>query len=99
LTDDKFALRGRWTLDDQGATADSDDSAIRLNYTAKDVYVVVAGTGTITVTRGEKTATTSIGGAPTLHQIVGNDIGATAHRDQLDMQVSKGLQVFSFTFG
>jgi cytochrome c biogenesis protein CcdA/thiol-disulfide isomerase/thioredoxin len=96
LTDDKFALRGRWALDDQGATADSDDSAIRLNYTAKDVYVVVAGTGTITVTRGEKTATTSITGAPTLHQIVAD---TAAHRDQLDMQVSKGLQVFSFTFG
>jgi len=99
LTDDKFALHGRWALDDQGATADSDDSAIRLNYTAKDVYAVVAGTGTITVTRDQKTTTTSISGAPTLHQIVGNNIGATAHRDQLDMRVSKGLQVFSFTFG
>jgi cytochrome c biogenesis protein CcdA/thiol-disulfide isomerase/thioredoxin len=99
LTDDKFALHGRWALDDQGATADSNDSAIRLNYTAKDVYAVVAGTGTITVTRDQKTTTTSISGAPTLHQIVGNNIGATAHRDQLDMRVSKGLQVFSFTFG
>ena len=96
LTDDKFALRGRWALDDQGATADSDDSAIRLNYTAKDVYVVVAGTGTITVTRDQKTTTTSISGAPTLHQIVAD---AAAQRDQLDMRVSKGLQVFSFTFG
>ena len=99
LTDDKFALHGRWALDDQGATADSNDSAIRLNYTAKDVYAVVAGTGTITVTRDQKTTTTSISGAPTLHQIVGNNIGASAHRDQLDMRVSKGLQVFSFTFG
>jgi cytochrome c biogenesis protein CcdA/thiol-disulfide isomerase/thioredoxin len=96
LTDDEFALRGRWALDDQGATADSDDSAIRLNYTAKDVYVVVAGTGTLTVTRGGKTTTTPVSGAPTLHQIVAD---AAAHRDQLDMQVSKGLQVFSFTFG
>ncbi|OBJ01616.1 cytochrome c biogenesis protein DipZ [Mycobacterium sp. 1465703.0] len=96
LADDKFALRGRWTLDDQGATADGDDSAIRLNYTAKDVYAVVGGTGTLTVTRDGKTTTTPIGGAPTLHRIVADD---TAHRDQLDMQVSKGLQVFSFTFG
>jgi cytochrome c biogenesis protein CcdA/thiol-disulfide isomerase/thioredoxin len=96
LTDDKFALRGSWTLDDQGATADSDDSAIQLNYTAKDVYVVVGGTGTITVTRGGQTTTTPISGVPTLHPIVTD---ATAHRDQLDMQVSKGLQVFSFTFG
>ncbi|BCZ21069.1 cytochrome c biogenesis protein DipZ [Mycobacterium senriense] len=96
LADDKFALRGRWTLDDQGATADGDDSAVRLNYTAKDVYAVVGGTGTLTVTRDGKTTTTPIGGAPTLHRIVADD---SAHRDQLDMQVSKGLQVFSFTFG
>ena len=96
LANDKFALRGRWTLDDQGVTAESDDAAIRLNYTGKNVYAVVGGTGTITVTRGGKTTVTSIGGAPTLHQIVADD---AAHRDQLDMQVSKGLQVFSFTFG
>jgi hypothetical protein len=96
LPSDGFALRGRWTLDDQGATSGSDDAAIRLNYTGKDVYAVVGGTGTVTVTRGGKTTTTEIGGAPTLHQIVADE---TAHRDQLDMQVSPGLQVFSFTFG
>jgi len=99
LPDDRFALRGRWTLDDQGATADSDGAAIRLNYTGKDVYAVIGGTGTITVTRGGKTTTTAIGGAPTLHQIVGNNPDDTAHRDQLDMRVSRGMQVFSFTFG
>ncbi|OBF63412.1 thiol:disulfide interchange protein [Mycobacterium sp. 852002-50816_SCH5313054-b] len=99
LPDDRFALRGRWTLDDQGATADSDDAAIRLNYTGKDVYVVVGGTGTITVTRGGRTTATAIGGPPTLHQIAGEDAGDAAHRDQLDLQVGKGLQVFSFTFG
>jgi cytochrome c biogenesis protein CcdA/thiol-disulfide isomerase/thioredoxin len=96
LPPDKYALRGRWTLDDQGATADSDDAAIRLNYTGKDVFAVVGGTGTLTVTRGANTTTTPIGGPPTLHQIVAD---GSARRDQLDMQVSKGLQVFSFTFG
>jgi cytochrome c biogenesis protein CcdA/thiol-disulfide isomerase/thioredoxin len=99
LADDRFALRGRWILDDQGATADGDDAAIRLNYTGKNVYAVIGGTGTIRVTRGGNPTTMAIGGAPTLHQIVGNNFGDTAHRDQLDMQVSKGLQVFSFTFG
>jgi thioredoxin family protein len=99
LPDDRFALRGRWTLDDQGVTADGDDAAIRLNYTAKDVYAVIGGTGTITVTRGGTTTTTAIGGAPTLHQIVGDNPGDTAHRDQFDMRVGRGLQVFSFTFG
>lgn len=96
LPDDEFALRGRWTLDDQGATAGSDDAAMRLNYTAKNIFVVVGGTGTLTVTRDGKATSTPIGGPPTLHQVVADD---TAHRDQLDMQVSPGLQVFSFTFG
>lgn len=99
VPDDRFALRGRWTLDDQGATAAGDDAAIRLNYTGRDVYAVVGGTGNITVTRGGKTTVTAIGGPPTLHRIAGDDPGDTARRDQLDMQVSKGLQVFSFTFG
>jgi cytochrome c biogenesis protein CcdA/thiol-disulfide isomerase/thioredoxin len=96
LPDDRFALRGRWTLDDQGAIADGDDAAIRLNYTGKSVYVVVGGTGTLTVTRGGNTTATPIGGPPTLHQIASDD---TARRDQLDIRVGKGLQVFSFTFG
>jgi cytochrome c biogenesis protein CcdA/thiol-disulfide isomerase/thioredoxin len=96
LANDRFALRGRWTLDDQGATADSDDATIALNYTAKAVYAVVGGSGTLTVTRDGKTTTTPVGGPPTLHQIANDD---TARRDQLDLQVSKGLQVFSFTFG
>ena len=96
---DKFALRGRWTLDEQGATADSEDAAIALNYTAKAVYVVVGGTGTLTVTRDQQSTTTPISGPPTLHQIAGGGSADTAHRDQLDMRVSKGLQLFSFTFG
>lgn len=96
LAADTFALRGRWKLDDQGATADSDDAGIRLNYTAKDVYVVVGGTGTLTVSRDGKTTTTAIGGPPTLHPIVADE---AARSDQLDMSVSPGLQVFSFTFG
>src|SRR5262249_43401420 len=81
LADDKFALRGRWTRDDQGATADSDDATVALNYTAKNVYAVVGGTGTITATHDGKTTTTSISGAPTLHQIVADE---TAHRDLVE---------------
>lgn len=96
LGTDRFALSGRWKLDDQGATADSDDAAIRLNYTAKDVYVVVGGMGNITVSRDGNSTITAIGGPPTLHQIVGDD---SARGGQLDMRVNPGLQVFSFTFG
>ena len=50
LADDTFAYRGRWTLDYQGATAESGNSSIALKYNAKNVYIVVGGEGTVTVT-------------------------------------------------
>jgi len=96
LPPDSFALRGHWALDYQGATAQSNDCAIRLNYRAKDVYIVVGGTGTVTVTRNGTTTAVPISGPPTLHQIVADD---TSGQGQLDAHVSRGLQVFSFTYG
>jgi cytochrome c biogenesis protein CcdA/thiol-disulfide isomerase/thioredoxin len=96
LPNDSFALQGPWTLDYQGATAGSDTSSIELNYNAKNVYIVVGGTGSLAVTRDGKTTTMPISGPPTLHRIVtGNDVA----RGLLDVRSSKGLQVFSFTFG
>ena len=96
LADDSFAYRGRWTLDYQGATAESDDSRIALDYNAKNVYIVVGGEGTVTVTRNGKATATRISGPPTSHQIVAGDDVA---RGQLEVQLSRGLQAFSFTYG
>lgn len=93
---DTFTLNGPWTLDYQGATAGSDTSSIRLNYHAKDVYIVAGGTGTITVTRGGESSTVAITGPPNTHQIVGSDVPAPG---QLEVRISQGLQVFSFTYG
>jgi cytochrome c biogenesis protein CcdA/thiol-disulfide isomerase/thioredoxin len=96
LAADKFALSGPWSLDYQGAMADGDNSTIRLNFHAKNVYVVVGGTGTLTVVRGGKSATLPISGAPTAHQIVTGD---QLMSGTLEVRPSKGLQVFSFTYG
>jgi len=96
LPDDSFALQGPWTLDYQGATADGDASSIELNYYAKSVYIVVGGTGNLMLTRDGKTMAVPVGGPPTSHQIVaGKDVA----RGLLDLRLSKGLQVFSFTYG
>ncbi|MGB6209408.1 cytochrome c biogenesis protein DipZ [Mycobacterium sp.] len=96
VPDDTFALQGPWTLDYEGTTADGDISSIKLNYRAKNVYIVVGGTGTMTVVRDGKTTTMPISGPPTAHRIVtGNDVA----RGLLDVQLSKGLQAFSFTYG
>ena len=96
LPNDSFALQGPWALDYEGATAESNTSSIELNYHAKNVYVVVGGTGTLTVTRDGKTTTLPVSGPPTSHQIVADK---DETRGSLVVRSSEGLQVFSFTYG
>jgi cytochrome c biogenesis protein CcdA/thiol-disulfide isomerase/thioredoxin len=96
LPDDSFALQGPWKLDYQGATSDGDASSIELNYHAKNVYVVVGGTGNLVVTQDGKTTTLPIDGPPQSHEIAsGNDVSKRA----LQIHPTPGLQVFSFTYG
>jgi len=96
LPADKFALRGPWTLDYQGASPGADTSSVELNYNAKNIYIVAGGQGTVTVTRDGKTTTVPISGPPTFHQIVA---AATMQQGHLEVSLSKGLQAFSFTYG
>jgi thiol-disulfide isomerase/thioredoxin len=96
LPADTFALHGSWHLDYQGATARSSDSAIKLDYRARQVYLVVGGTGTVTVLRGGETTTVPVSGPPTLRQIV-ND--RDVHQGEIEVRLSQGLQAFSFTYG
>ena len=96
LPDDSFALRGTWVADYQGVTAQSDDNAIALNYHARNVYMVVGGTGTVTVTRDGKTTTIPVSGPPNMRQLVADDQHGAG---SLEVSLSKGLQAFSFTYG
>jgi cytochrome c biogenesis protein CcdA/thiol-disulfide isomerase/thioredoxin len=93
---DSFALSGPWSLDYQGATAESDNSGIRLNYRAEDVYIVVGGTGALTVIRNGTSSTLPISGPPTSHRILAGDKVASG---SLEVRASRGLQIYSFTYG
>jgi cytochrome c biogenesis protein CcdA/thiol-disulfide isomerase/thioredoxin len=93
---DSFALRGRWSLDYQGATANSDQSSIKLNYHAANVYLVIGGAGNVTVTRDGRSFAVPISGPPTSHQIV---FGDHLQSGTLEVHPDQGLQVFSFTYG
>jgi cytochrome c biogenesis protein CcdA/thiol-disulfide isomerase/thioredoxin len=96
LSDDTFAYKGDWTLDYQGATADTPGASIELNYRARNVYLVVGGTGTVTVTRDGESRQIPVSGPPTLRQIVSDD---EVRRGLVEVQLSQGLQAFSFTYG
>jgi cytochrome c biogenesis protein CcdA/thiol-disulfide isomerase/thioredoxin len=93
---DSFALRGTWALDYQGVTAADDDNAVALNYHARNVYLVVGGTGTVTVTRDGETTTIPVSGPPNMRPIVTDDKDGAGN---VDVSLSKGLQAFSFTYG
>ena len=93
---DTFALSGPWSLNYQGAKPDSSDSRIKLNYHAKNVYIVVGGTGTLTVTRDGKSTTLPVSGAPTSHQVVS---GGQVAAGTLEVRPSPGLQMYSITYG
>ena len=69
---------------------------LRLAYTARDVYVVLGGRGTVRVL---------VDGAPAgvLH-VDGDRLYTAAHRrvlgsHLLELRLSPGLQAYSFTFG
>ncbi|MGW0158229.1 cytochrome c biogenesis protein DipZ [Mycobacterium sp. NPDC003323] len=96
LAADRFALRGTWDVDYQGVTARSQDAAIRLNYHARNVYLVVGGTGTVRITRDGVTREVAVSGPPNMRQIVADD---TDGAGSLEVSLDAGLQAFSFTYG
>ena len=96
LPEDTFAYKGDWKLDYQGATANGLNSTIELNYRARNVYLVVGGTGTMTVTRDGESKQIAVSGPPTLRQLVGEDM---VERGTIEVRLSQGLQAFSFTYG
>lgn len=97
LAEDSFALKGRWALDYQGVTAVDEGAGIALNYHANNVYLVVGGTGNVTVTRAGTTSVIPVSGPPNMRQLVSDDSGTGS--GHLDVNLSKGLQAFSFTYG
>jgi len=96
LAEDRFALRGPWALDYQGITAQADGAAIKLNYHARNVYLVVGGTGTVRVTRDGVTTELAVSGPPNMRQIIADD---TDGAGTVEVAFDEGLQAFSFTYG
>ena len=95
---DSFALSGEWTIETQFITPTADKPAsIRLDYRAREVRMVLAGSGTIVVRDSEGSEQTIVvDGTPRSYELLnGSDLGA----GQLTVEISPGVQAYSFTFG
>jgi cytochrome c biogenesis protein CcdA/thiol-disulfide isomerase/thioredoxin len=93
---DSFALDGNWTLGSQNITPTGDEGRIRLNYRAKEVRMVLSGTGTVTYRTGDTTKTLEVDGTPNSYRLLSTkDIESGT----VTVTLPSGVQAFSFTFG
>jgi hypothetical protein len=91
-----LGLAGTWTDHAQEATAGR-GAQLELGFLARDVYLVLGGTGTLDVSvSGHHTQTIRVGGVPRLYTLVH---GGTSTSGKLLLRASPGVQAYDFTFG
>ena len=96
LASNAFALSGTWNDGEQALTAGA-NAKLELNYQADVVYLVMSGSGTVTVAvNGTTSSTIAVTGVPKLYTLVkGNpDLPAV-----LTLSATPGVQAYDFTFG
>ncbi|HTW19419.1 MAG TPA: cytochrome c biogenesis protein CcdA [Mycobacteriales bacterium] len=87
---------GQWTVGSQDIAAGA-NASIRIDIDASDVYLVLAGTGTVTATlNGTALPTQHVEGVPTLYTILSS---ANVQHGLLQLNVSPGVKAYDFTFG
>jgi cytochrome c biogenesis protein CcdA/thiol-disulfide isomerase/thioredoxin len=91
-----FGLSGTWTVHAQEATAGA-GAALELRFLAKDVYLVLGGSGTLTVTvDGGPATTVHVGGVPRLYTLYK---APSTETGMVSLRASPGVQAYDFTFG
>ncbi len=91
-----FSFGGTWTQNAWEITAGR-GAQLALSYMADDVYLVLGGTGTVSVSvNGVHTKTVQVSGVPDLYTLVSS---ASFHTGLLTLSVSPGVQAYDFTFG
>ncbi len=91
----QYSLGGTWTLAGQPITAGT-NARLRLNYRAAWVQLVTSGSGTVRVHRADGSVRTfDITQDGTVDLVREPD----NHTETIELEVSEGLSLYSFTFG
>ncbi len=91
-----LALSGTWTIGPEEATSGR-NAQMELDVQAKDVYLVLGGRGTLTVSfPGQPTRTVTVAGVPRLYTLVH---ASSLQQGVLHLSASPGVQAYDFTFG
>jgi cytochrome c biogenesis protein CcdA/thiol-disulfide isomerase/thioredoxin len=92
----EYGLSGTWTIGSEESTSGA-DARLELDFEAKDVYLVVGGSGTLSLTlAGSALATIDVSGVPRLYTLVS---GQSEQTGLLLLTASPGLEAYAFTFG
>ncbi|HXL91324.1 MAG TPA: thioredoxin family protein [Streptosporangiaceae bacterium] len=93
---DHIGLGGTWTAGDSYFTA-GPGATLVLHFNAKDVYLVLAGHGTVTASvTGQPATVIQVAGTPNEHAVL---TSSRQHTGQLTLKLSPGLQAYDLTFG
>ena len=91
-----MGLSGTWTIHAEEATADG-GAQLELSFLAKDVYLVMGGSGTVDVSiNGHHAQTVAVSGIPRLYTLYQTGPTQLGH---LQLSFSAGVQAYDFTFG
>jgi thiol-disulfide isomerase/thioredoxin len=95
LDRDELALGGRWTVEDERAVAGR-DATLRLRYRGRDVFLVLAGSGSVQVLVD--------GRAKRRVRVTGDRLYTLVEREEvgdhlLELRLEPGLAAYAFTFG
>ncbi len=94
---DSFALDGSWRIETQYASPSADaGGSIRLDFRASEVRMVLAGEGEVRARLGGDERVIRVDGVPRSYPLVEDADGSQA---VLEVDVSPGVEVYSFTFG
>jgi cytochrome c biogenesis protein CcdA/thiol-disulfide isomerase/thioredoxin len=91
-----LGLSGTWTDNAEEATAGT-GAQMELGFLARDVYLVIGGSGTLSVSEnGHHLKTIAVSGTPRLYTLYQSGSQTSG---VLQLQFSPGVQAYDFTFG
>ena len=96
ITVGEYGLSGRWTIGFEESTAGA-DARLELDFKAKDVYLVLGGSGTLSLALdGRALGTINVSGIPRLYTLVS---GPSEQTGLLVLTASPAVEAYDFTFG
>jgi cytochrome c biogenesis protein CcdA/thiol-disulfide isomerase/thioredoxin len=96
LTRDELAYSGSWELTPEHAVA-GDDARLRLRFQANDIFLVLAGEGSVEVlVDGRRLKSVAVSGLPRLFTLARFP---KLRRGLLELRFSQGVEGYAFTFG